>query len=75
MFNEEINATNPNLNVCKIKVIGVGGGGSTSNGGSTNNGGGYVEEEDEGGCFGTVGGLATVGVALAACVVFKKRSK
>lgn len=30
MFNEEINATNPNLNVCKIKVIGVGGGGNNA---------------------------------------------
>ena len=30
MFNEEINATNPSLNVCKIKVIGVGGGGNNA---------------------------------------------
>ncbi len=30
MFNEEMNAINPNLNVCKIKVIGVGGGGNNA---------------------------------------------
>ena len=30
MFNEEMNATNPSLNVCKIKVIGVGGGGNNA---------------------------------------------
>ncbi len=30
MFNDEMNTVNPNLNVCKIKVIGVGGGGNNA---------------------------------------------